>query len=202
MDKIKSKKRIILKGFATLFYTLSVICICAGIVGIKSIQNNSFENKKLVNNNLDKTVSSKELMTSYQKINKMIQEKIKAKEAAKAKEKAKEEALQYVSSVSYTKSEYLTYAYDLVLNTYGWTEDDYYALVKLWNRESGWNANAHNSLGAHGIPQAYPASKMSSEGSDYYTNGKTQIRWGLGYIKRAYSTPSNAWAHFQSSGSY
>ena len=48
---MKSKKKLILKTFATLFYTLSVICICAGIVGITSTRNNSFESKKIVNKN-------------------------------------------------------------------------------------------------------------------------------------------------------
>ena len=106
-------------------------------------------------------------------------------------------------SSSGTKAEYQSYAKNLCLNTYGWTENNFNCLVKLWNKESGWNPNAHNSSsGAHGIPQALPASKMSSEGSDYYTNGKTQIRWGLKYIKNRYGTPSNAWAHSQQKGWY
>lgn len=100
-------------------------------------------------------------------------------------------------------SELQSYAKDLCLNTYGWSENDFQCLVKLWNRESGWNPNAHNkSSGAHGIPQSLPASKMASEGSDYYTNGKTQIRWGLKYIKNRYGSPSKAWSHSQSKGWY
>ena len=76
-------------------------------------------------------------------------------------------------------------------------------LIKLWDRESGWNPNSHNgSSGAHGIPQALPASKMASEGSDYMTNGNTQIRWGLSYIKNRYGSPSNAWGHFCSHNWY
>ena len=102
-----------------------------------------------------------------------------------------------------SKSEYQSYAHNLVINSYGWSEADYEALVKLWNRESGWNPNAHNkSSGAHGIPQSLPANKMASEGSDYYTNGYTQIRWGLKYIKQRYGTPSAAWAHSQQTGWY
>ena len=53
-----------------------------------------------------------------------------------------------------------------------------------------------------GIPQSLPASKMASEGSDYYTNGKTQIRWGLKYIKGRYGSPSKAWVHSQQKGWY
>ena len=105
--------------------------------------------------------------------------------------------------VTGTKADYQTYAYDLVLNQYLWSESDYQALVNLWERESNWNANAHNkSSGAHGIPQSLPASKMSSEGSDYYTNGYTQIRWGLKYIKERYGSPSAAWQHFQNKNWY
>lgn len=102
-----------------------------------------------------------------------------------------------------TKAEYQAYAKDLCLNTYGWSNYDFECLVKLWERESNWNPNAHNkSSGAHGIPQSLPASKMASEGADYYTNGKTQIRWGLKYIKNRYGSPSKAWQHSQNKGWY
>ena len=107
------------------------------------------------------------------------------------------------TNITGTKADYQAYAYDLVLNKYLWSESDYQALVNLWERESNWNANAHNkSSGAHGIPQSLPASKMSSEGSDYYTNGYTQIRWGLKYIKERYGSPSKAWKHFQNKNWY
>lgn len=43
---------------------------------------------------------------------------------------------------------------------------------------------------------------MASEGTDYYTNGYTQIRWGLKYIKERYGSPANAWSHFQSKNWY
>lgn len=108
-----------------------------------------------------------------------------------------------VNTVTGTTAEYQAYAKDLCINTYGWTESDFDCLVKLWNRESNWNPNAHNSSsGAHGIPQSLPASKMASEGDDYYTNGKTQIRWGLKYIKNRYGTPTKAWQHSQNTGWY
>ena len=100
-------------------------------------------------------------------------------------------------------NEYQNYAHNLVINQYGWSEYDFECLIKLWNRESGWNPNAHNKKsGAHGIPQSLPASKMASEGADYYTNGYTQIRWGLKYIKGRYGSPSKAWQHSQRKGWY
>ena len=104
--------------------------------------------------------------------------------------------------VTGTKAEYQAYAKERCL-AYGWSESDFNCLVSLWNRESGWRVNASNkSSGAYGIPQALPASKMSSAGSDYLTNYKTQINWGLNYIKSRYGTPTAAWNHSQRKGWY
>ena len=148
--------------------------------------------------------------TSQDEINEIVEKKKKAYEEAKAKAaaeaKARAEAAKRAKSTtssSQNLSALQQYAHNLVINTYGWSEYDFDCLVKLWNRESGWNPNAHNkSSGAHGIPQSLPASKMASEGSDYYTNGYTQIRWGLKYIKGRYGSPANAWAHSQKTGWY
>ena len=86
---------------------------------------------------------------------------------------------------------------------YGWSESDFNCLVKLWNRESKWNVTACNrSSGAYGIPQALPGSKMASAGPDYKTNYKTQVDWGLGYIKGRYGSPTSAWNHSQQRGWY
>ena len=100
------------------------------------------------------------------------------------------------------KGEYQKYALSLFPD-YGWSDKELEPLINLWNRESHWNPSAHNrGSGAHGIPQALPASKMASEGSDYYTNGNTQIRWGLKYIAGRYGSPSAAWSFFLSHNSY
>ena len=105
-------------------------------------------------------------------------------------------------AVTGTVAEYQAYAKERCL-AYGWSESDFNCLVKLWNKESRWRVTACNrSSGAYGIPQALPASKMASAGSDYKTNYKTQINWGLGYIKARYGTPSNAWNHSQRKGWY
>ena len=106
------------------------------------------------------------------------------------------------TAVSGTVAEYQAYAKEKC-KAYGWSDADFNCLVKLWNRESSWRVTACNrSSGAYGIPQALPASKMASAGADYRTNYKTQINWGLGYIKARYGTPSNAWAHSQRTGWY
>ena len=101
-----------------------------------------------------------------------------------------------------SKAEYQAYA-KARCKSLGWSDYDFDCLVSLWNKESKWNPNAHNSYsGAHGIPQALPASKMASYGSDYMTNYKTQINWGLNYIKSRYGTPTKAWIHSCSKGWY
>ena len=59
----------------------------------------------------------------------------------------------------------------------------YAAFSKIVEHESGWNVTATNSSsGAYGLVQALPGSKMASAGSDWKTNPKTQIKWGLDYM--------------------
>jgi hypothetical protein len=89
-----------------------------------------------------------------------------------------------------------------MLHQHGWSHSQMRPLVLLWNRESGWSKTAYNSSGAYGIPQALPGRKMSSAGPNWRYNAHTQIRWGMRYIKHRYGTPSNAWAHSQSTGWY
>ena len=170
-------------------------------------QINKYDSKTYEINKVTKLINNE---TSQDEINEIVEKKKKAYEEAKAKAaaeaKARAEAAKRVKSTtssSQNLSALQQYAHNLVINTYGWSEYDFDCLVKLWNRESGWNPNAHNkSSGAHGIPQSLPASKMASEGSDYYTNGETQIRWGLKYIAGRYGSPANAWAHSQQTGWY
>ena len=105
-------------------------------------------------------------------------------------------------AVSGTKAQYQAYAKERCYD-YGWSDSDFDCLVKLWNIESGWRVTAANrASGAYGIPQALPASKMASAGSDYLTNYKTQINWGLSYINSRYGSPTKAWQHLQNTGWY
>lgn len=85
---------------------------------------------------------------------------------------------------------------------WGFDLEQFACLEVLWNRESGWNELAANSIGAYGIPQAYPGNKMSSEGDDWQTNPVTQIRWGLGYISGRYDNPCGALAQSDAEGFY
>ncbi len=89
-----------------------------------------------------------------------------------------------------------------MLPSFGWGSEQMSCLDPLWSHESGWRVNAGNASGAYGIPQALPGSKMAAYGSDWQTNPRTQITWGLHYIQGRYGNPCGAWAHFQSYGWY
>jgi hypothetical protein len=92
-------------------------------------------------------------------------------------------------------------AYSL-LPSFGFSTSQFGCLDNIWSRESGWRYNAANASGAYGIPQALPGSKMASYGADWQTNPKTQIEWGLNYIKSRYGSPCQAWAAWQVQGWY
>jgi len=78
----------------------------------------------------------------------------------------------------------------------GYGPEQFTCLDQLWTRESGWNLLADNPTSdAYGIPQSLPGSKMASAGADWRTNPRTQMTWGLRYIKARYGDPCTAWAH-------
>lgn len=84
---------------------------------------------------------------------------------------------------------------------YGFAEDQWQYLDKLWSHESGWiecKANYAGS-GAYGIPQALPGSKM---GPGWQEDPEVQIRWGLGYIKGRYGNPQGAYNHWRAKNWY
>ena len=90
-----------------------------------------------------------------------------------------------------------------MLPSFGWTQRQFPYLNWLWNRESGWNKFAENPYsGAYGIPQALPGAKMASAGPNWRSNARTQIRWGLRYIRARYGSPRWAWAHEVAYGWY
>jgi hypothetical protein len=91
----------------------------------------------------------------------------------------------------------------ILLDEYGFAEKQYTCLSQLWTKESNWNYKSRNKKsGAHGIPQALPASKMSIISTDWRTNPVTQIRWGLRYISIRYETPCKALAKHKRSNWY
>ena len=94
-------------------------------------------------------------------------------------------------------------ARSILMDEYGFTETQYKCLNQLWTKESNWNYKSRNKKsGAHGIPQALPASKMNVVSTDWRTNPVTQIRWGLRYNSIRYETPCKALAKHKRSNWY
>jgi hypothetical protein len=85
-----------------------------------------------------------------------------------------------------------------LLGGWGWGQGQLGPLIALWNQESGWNPYAVNpSSGAYGIPQAL------GKGHPYNLGDwKSQIIWGLEYIKFRYGSPAAAWGHEVAAGWY
>jgi len=149
-----------------------------------------------ISKSVKKTSQKKKKVKSAKKVLSKNKKKVVSKKKIQKKRK---KVVQ--TRIKYNISEIQSYTYSLV-KSYGWSDYDWECLVKLWNRESSWNPNAVNKKsGACGIPQANPCSK-ASKGTDYRTNWKTQVRWGLNYIKKRYGTPSEAWKHSQDIGWY
>ena len=146
-------------------------------------------------------------LTGIELARKVTKIKVKKKKVSKKyksvkKKTSKKKYVKVPKRVRTNVGEIQAYAHNMIFE-YGWTEEDYQALVLLWYRESSWNPNARNKKsGACGIPQALPCRKMASEGKDYLTNYRTQVRWGLKYIANRYGNPSNAWKHSQWKGWY
>lgn len=138
---------------------------------------------------------AKKIQKAKKKAKKVVKKKATKKKVVK-KKKAKK--VYYGKSYTYNKGEIQSYIHQKIYE-YGWTENDYYAIVQIVNRESSFNPYAVNKKsGACGLFQSYPCSKMTKYGNDYRTNYKVQVAWGMDYIKARYGTPSNAWSFWQS----
>lgn len=84
------------------------------------------------------------------------------------------------------------------LRAWGWDDNQFDSLNKLWEKESNWNYKAENPSGAVGIPQLKGGKNVPNFMNDY----KLQIEHGFSYIKKRYGSPNSAWAHFQKKGWY
>jgi hypothetical protein len=83
-----------------------------------------------------------------------------------------------ITAISLTKQEIMTAA--------GIPESEWAAVDYIVSHESSWRYTAVNSIGATGLCQALPGSKMSSAGEDYLTNPVTQLKWCTNYAQTRY----------------
>ncbi len=68
--KNKIKRNTGKKVLSCILYVFGLIFIGAGIVGVISLENDTFKGSQTLNDNLDKSVSTKELVNSFQKLDK------------------------------------------------------------------------------------------------------------------------------------
>ena len=102
----------------------------------------------------------------------------------------------YSKKDTWTVEDSKGYAYNRLSD---WRDKQMSCLSKLWGKESAWKPTAYNKVkvmgkNAGGIPQLL--------GLDPATPPTKQIDRGLEYIYYRYSTPCQAWAHFQKKGWY
>lgn len=90
------------------------------------------------------------------------------------------------------KQTYQDYACNIAIKKYHWSKKDCNNLVKLWNKESGWNSKDQYN-GCYGIPQRNLRYANAKEKIKFKKSWKYQIEWGLKYIKKRYKNPTKAW---------
>lgn len=88
------------------------------------------------------------------------------------------------------------YAKAYMQETYpSWGRGEWYALNKLWGKESAWDHTADNpTSSAYGVAQVLK--------TDPDTPAPRQVEKGLEYIVHRYELPSIAWAHWRKNGWY
>ncbi len=145
-------------------------------------EKNTKNTKKLPSKTKKKVVSKKKVTKKYNSVKKKTYKK---------------KYVKVPKRVRTNVGEMQAYAHNMIFE-YGWTEEDYQALVLIVYKESSWRPEAVNKKsGSCGLFQAYPCSKMAKYGKDYRTNYKTQMKFGFEYIKARYGNPQSAWAFWQ-----
>jgi hypothetical protein len=81
----------------------------------------------------------------------------------------------------------------------GISSSDFGYVDYIVSHESSWRHLAVNSIGATGLCQALPGSKMATAGQDWQTNPVTQLKWCDSYAKSRYGGWAKAYSFWQSS---
>lgn len=73
----------------------------------------------------------------------------------------------------------------------GYNQNNIVAMDNIFKKESGYRADALNEIGAGGICQAYPYTKMGCELTT--EDLMCQVDWCLNYVNVRYGSPVEAW---------
>lgn len=185
----------------TNFWLLSAIVsmICFAIVLILAFDNNTLSKKYQEEQNDTNVETTQVIEEQTTKVVEIKNEtKAKKKKTTKKKKVVKKTKTKYENfNIKYNRNEIVNYVYQEVVRR--WGEDHWQAVYNIISRESGFNPNSVNkSSGACGLFQAHPCNNTIKNGyTDYKTNWKTQVRWGLDYITYRYKTPNKAWSFWQ-----
>ena len=185
-------------------FKIALVIMLATILGELVVYNYNTENNYTKNSNTVNALEKYSVKKGTKKTSKKSSKKASKKTTKKSVKKKVKKVTKKYKKVRTTRknisdaerAELQAFAKDLVINQYGWSENDFNSLLELWYRESGWNPYSSYN-GCYGIPQAKPGNKMKSFGNDWKTNGRTQIKWGLNYIYYRYGNPTKAWNHFK-----
>lgn len=178
------------------------IAIIVGLVGISLLVNNYYNSKQqsveipIKENKVQNTTKNSTPSTTTTTTTKA------AKKVVKTTKKTTKKVSKSKIDISYNRQEVIDYTHEQVVKR--WGEKEWNATYQIAMHESGFSPNSWNKkTTACGVFQACPCSKTIKNGyTDYYTNWKTQVNWGLDYISLKYKTPSKAWEYWQKHHSY
>lgn len=152
---------------------------------------------KALNTNLDKelhnnSVNQDKVKQLEAEREKLQQDKAKLETDLQAR-RAEKERLASISTTSkvYAASMPINGSHTELMTAAGIPYNEQASAERLVQRESSWNPNALNSIGACSLVQALPCSKIGGNWRDPVT----ALVWGNGYVKSRYGTWNAALAH-------
>ena len=209
MKRITFKKEYISQAL----YYIAVLAIIVGAFLFFSKLNKTSNTIKLNQLELKSTqYKLQELNTQYDTVLKEKSDTAAQKEAQDAKVKELEQQKtelerqlqsklaekQRVASLQSAQRVYAASSHSEWLAAAGIPQDQWAAAEVLVSRESSWNPNAYNSVGACSLVQALPCSKIPGDWRDPVN----ALRWGHSYVVSRYGTWQAALNHSYSHNWY
>lgn len=201
------------KRLTQALYYAAVLLIIAGAFYFVSKVSHTSNTIKLQNIELKSTqFKLKELNTQYGQVLQektttqaeksaqdfKIQELEKAKTELERQLQSKLAEKSRVAKVQVSQKVYAASSHSEWLAAAGIPQDQWAAAETLVHRESSWNPNAYNSIGACSLVQALPCSKIKGDWRDPVA----ALKWGHSYVVSRYGTWQAALNHSYSHSWY